>query len=186
MIVRDSTTAALRPVVLPEIPARPPRGSALDELWGASHLLYGSIALLRSDVAAVLKKIDIWIEPLPEDALGQFASWAGQDRFGNAVHRVSLCSRKLLGHSAEVLAASMVHELAHALQFERGLADGSRSYHSMAFAHFAQSLGLELREHPHYGYLTGGLTAAFRHMHRHQLGWFNEAVTRVHREHLPG
>jgi hypothetical protein len=69
-----------------------------------------------------------------------------------AIHEVVVVAEHL-DRSAEDVVGTLLHEAAHAANFERGIHDCSRSqYHNQRFRLAAEELGLEVRQVPHYGF----------------------------------
>lgn len=87
--------------------------------------------------------------------LGHFAAlrWhAKPDQAGRRFHEVIVVAEHL-DRTAEDIVGTLLHEAVHALNFERGLRDCSRSqYHNQLFKQTAQELGLAVEQVDHYGF----------------------------------
>ncbi len=94
--------------------------------------------------------------------LGHFAALRWQPRSdagGKRIHEVVVVAEHL-DRSAEDVVGTLVHEAAHALNFERGIRDCSRSqYHNQRFQSAAEELGLDVTQVPHYGFALTRLRA---------------------------
>ena len=88
------------------------------------------------------------------NVLGHFAAlrWSGHKKNGGHFHEVVVVAEHL-DREAEAIISTLVHEAAHAMNFERGIFDCSRSqYHNQRFKDAAEELGLEVSQVPHYGF----------------------------------
>lgn len=87
--------------------------------------------------------------------LGHFAALRWHTRSaesGAQFHEVVVVAEHL-DRSAEEVVATLLHEAAHALNFERRIKDCSRSqYHNQQFKSAAEEVGLEVEQVPHYGF----------------------------------
>lgn len=87
--------------------------------------------------------------------LGHFAALRWQprsDQIGKRIHEVVVIAEHL-DRSVEDVVGTLIHEAAHALNFERGIKDCSRSqYHNQRFKLAAEELGLDVTQVPHYGF----------------------------------
>lgn len=87
--------------------------------------------------------------------LGHFAALRWQPRSdagGKRIHEVVVVAEHL-DRTAEEVVGTLVHEAAHALNFERGIRDCSRSqYHNQKFKTAAEEIGLDVTQVPHYGF----------------------------------
>lgn len=86
--------------------------------------------------------------------LGHFAPlrWRHRQKDGTSHHEVMVVAEHL-DRSPEDIIGTLLHEAAHALNFERGIHDCSRSqYHNQHFKAAAEALGLEVEQVRHYGY----------------------------------
>ncbi len=131
---------------------------------------------------------DVVLLPVPNPhgqrgVLGHFAALRWQPRAtggGKRIHEVVVVAEHL-NRTAEDIVGTLVHEAAHALNFERGIRDCSRSqYHNQRFKQAAEELGLDVTQVPHYGFAftklresttvtyaseTAGLTIVLMHRH---------------------
>lgn len=87
--------------------------------------------------------------------LGHFAALRWQARTvadGSAYHEVVVVAEHM-DRTAEEVVGTLLHEAAHALNFERRIHDCSRSqYHNRHFKAAAEEVGLEVEQVPHYGF----------------------------------
>lgn len=86
--------------------------------------------------------------------LGHFAPlrWRGKKQGGTHHHEVVVVAEHLDRNPAEIV-GTLLHEAAHALNFEKGVKDCSRSqYHNAQFKAAAGALGLSVKQVQHYGY----------------------------------
>jgi hypothetical protein len=104
--------------------------------------------------------------------LGHFAPlrWRHKTRGDTGYHEVVVVAEHLDRSAADIV-ETLIHEAAHALNFERKVHDCSRSqYHNRAFKAAAEELGLAVEQVPHYGFaltrLQRGHPAALRRRHQ--------------------
>jgi hypothetical protein len=86
--------------------------------------------------------------------LGHFAAlrWSAKKDSTVHAHEVVVVA-EYLNRPAEDVVETLLHEAAHAMNFERGIRDCSRSqYHNGHFKTAAEELGLSVKQVPHYGY----------------------------------
>lgn len=86
--------------------------------------------------------------------LGHFAPlrWRGKKSGGSHHHEVVVVAEHLDRDPTDIV-GTLIHEAAHALNFERGIYDCSRSqYHNRAFKAAAELLGLHVEQVPNYGF----------------------------------
>lgn len=86
--------------------------------------------------------------------LGHFAPlrWRGKKTGDEHHHEVVVIAEHLDREPSEVL-GTLLHEAAHALNFERGKKDCTKSqYHNQLFKAAAHEVGLTVEQVPHYGY----------------------------------
>lgn len=111
------------------------------------------IRLLHPEVPAVV----LLTAPAARDqmnVLGHFAAlrWTGKRKENHHLHEVVVVAEHL-DRPAEEIIETLIHEAAHALNFERGIYDCSRSqYHNQRFKAAAEELGLEVAQVRHYGF----------------------------------
>lgn len=89
------------------------------------------------------------------NVLGHFAAMRWQGRTvagGKRLHEVVVVAEHLDRQAADIV-GTLLHEAAHALNFERGTRDCSASqYHNRVFLRAAEELGLQVEQVPHYGF----------------------------------
>jgi len=88
------------------------------------------------------------------NVLGHFAAlrWNGVTQGASRLHEVVVVAEHL-DRPAEAIAETLLHEAAHALNFERRIHDCSASqYHNKHFRQAAEKLGLSVQQVPHYGH----------------------------------
>ena len=86
--------------------------------------------------------------------LGHFAPlrWRHKTRGDTGYHEVVVVAEHLDRSAADIV-ETLIHEAAHALNFERKVHDCSRSqYHNREFKAAAEELGLAVEQVPHYGF----------------------------------
>ena len=86
--------------------------------------------------------------------LGHFAPlrWRPRQKGVASHHEVMVVAEHLDRDPTEIV-GTLIHEAAHAMNFERNIHDCSRSqYHNRAFKTAAEALGLEVTQVPHYGF----------------------------------
>jgi hypothetical protein len=92
--------------------------------------------------------------------LGHFAALRWTPRAGKTgarIHEVVVVAEHL-DRTAEDVVGTLLHEAAHALNFERGIRDCSRSqYHNQQFRVAAEEVGLTVQQVPHYGFALTAL-----------------------------
>lgn len=130
--------------------------SSKDEQW--------SVALIQA-LAAIWAKIrelhpgvpGVVLIPAPahrdqKNVLGHFAPVRWRRREDEHLHEVVVVAEHLNRPAQDVL-ETLIHEAAHALNFERGIKDCSRSqYHNRSFKAAAEELGLTVEQVPQYGF----------------------------------
>ena len=93
--------------------------------------------------------------------LGHFAALRWKPRSesaGKRIHEVVVVAEHM-DRTAEEIVGTLLHEAAHALNFERGIRDCSRSqYHNQHFKEAAEQLGMTVEQVPHYGYAKTAMT----------------------------
>ena len=88
------------------------------------------------------------------NVLGHFAAlrWTARKNETTRLHEVVVVAEHLI-RSVEDIVETLIHEAAHAMNFERGIKDCSKSqYHNLHFAQAATELGLTVEQVPHYGF----------------------------------
>ena len=83
--------------------------------------------------------------------LGHFAAlrWSAKENSGKALHEVVVVA-EYLNRPAEDVVETLLHEAAHAMNFDRGIKDCSRSqYHNARFKVAAEEVGLTVEQVPH-------------------------------------
>lgn len=87
--------------------------------------------------------------------LGHFAALRWHPRSGaggRRIHEVVVVAEHL-DRTAEDIVGTLLHEAAHAQNFELGVRDCSRSqYHNQHFKQVAEELGMSVEQVPHYGF----------------------------------
>lgn len=90
-----------------------------------------------------------------QNVLGHFAAMRWQpktDGGGLHLHEVVVVAEHLNRSAADIV-GTLLHEAAHALNFELGIHDCSANqYHNRAFKAAALELGLQVEQVPHYGF----------------------------------
>lgn len=115
--------------------------------------IWSRIRVFHPDVPGVM----LLAAPSPRgdlSVLGHFAPlrWRGKKTGGTHHHEVVVVAEHLDRDPTEIV-GTLIHEAAHALNFERGIHDCSRSqYHNRAFKEAAEQLGLSVEQVPHYGF----------------------------------
>lgn len=96
--------------------------------------------------------------------LGHFAPLRWRHRHdGKTGYHEVLVVAEHLDRSAADIVETLLHEAAHALNFERLIRDCSRSqYHNRAFKAAAEELGLAVEQVPHYGFALTTLRESTR------------------------
>ena len=119
---------------------------ALDAVWS-------KIRSLHPEVPEVI----LLAAPSPRhqmNVLGHFAAlrWRTKKQEIFNLHEVVVVAEHLDRTPIEIT-GTLIHEAAHALNFERGVFDCSRSqYHNREFKKAAEEVGLEVVQVPHYGF----------------------------------
>lgn len=94
------------------------------------------------------------------NVLGHFAAlrWSARQAKGIAtVHEVVVVAEHL-NRSPEDIVETLLHEAAHAMNFQRGIKDcSSNQYHNQRFKAAAEELGLVVQQVPHYGFARTSL-----------------------------
>lgn len=94
------------------------------------------------------------------NVLGHFAALRWTGKRAGLVHEVIVVAEHM-NRSAEDIVATLLHEAAHALNFQRGIDDCSKSqYHNKKFKAAAEEIGLEVMQVPHYGFAYTTMPAA--------------------------
>lgn len=89
------------------------------------------------------------------NVLGHFAAlrWSARHAGDDAVVHEVIVVAEHLNRSVDDVAATLLHEAAHAMNFARGKRDCSKSqYHNRLFEAAAKELGITVEQVPHYGY----------------------------------
>jgi len=118
------------------------------------------------------------------NVLGHFAAlrWSGKKAKEKLVHEVVVVAEYLDRPAAEIL-GTLLHEAAHAANFEAGIKDCSKSqYHNKRFKEAAEKLGLEVEQMPNYGWAHTRLTTATTVLYREELALLEPVL--VHRQRL--
>ncbi len=113
--------------------------------------------------------------------LGHFAAlrWQAKEREGYRYHEVVVVAEHL-NRPAEDVAETLLHEAAHAMNFEQGLHDCSASqYHNRQFQRAAEALGLEVSQMPHYGFALTTLPEKTAALYRNEIAFLHEVL--IHR-----
>lgn len=120
-----------------------------------------------------------------QNVLGHFAAmrWQGKtERDGKRLHEVVVVAEHLNRHAADIV-GTLVHEAAHALNFERGIHDCSASqYHNRRFQLAAEELGLQVTRVPHYGYAHTSLLPSTVERYHAQIAALEQVL--LHRKEL--
>lgn len=123
---------------------------ALSDVWT-------TIRLRHPDVPAVV------LLPAPalrRGVLGHFAPlrWSPRRQNGALLHEVVVVGEHLDRAPGDIV-ETLLHEAAHAMNFERGIRDCSASqYHNQKFQMAAEEIGLAVAKVPHYGYALTVMT----------------------------
>ena len=143
--------------------------AALAEVWSA-------IQRRHPDLPSVV----LLAAPNPHgnlNVLGHFAAlrWKGtQVEGGGLLHEVVVVAEHL-NRSAEDIVATLLHEAAHALCFQRGIYDCSKSqYHNQKFKTAAEEVGLQVTQVAHYGFAATTLPAE-------TAGWYDAETVELQR-----
>jgi hypothetical protein len=83
----------------------------------------------------------------------------------------------MAGSAAEIF-ATLLHEAAHGVAFERGIKDTSRRgrYHNARFRAIAEELGLETRRDPPFGWSSTALPPATTALYRETVRALTQAL----------
>jgi hypothetical protein len=87
------------------------------------------------------------------NVLGHFAAlrWSGRNQATH--HHEVVVVAEHLNRGAGDIAETLIHEAAHAMNFEQGIKDCSKNqYHNQRYAQAATELGLTVEQVPHYGF----------------------------------
>ncbi|MFA5762952.1 MAG: hypothetical protein WC931_05190, partial [Bacilli bacterium] len=115
------------------------------------------------------------------NVLGHFAAlcWSARQKKGNHFHEVVVVAEHL-DREVEAIVGTLIHEAAHALNFERHVFDCSRSqYHNRQFKEAAEELGLTVEQVLHYGFAKTRLTEKTIATYAIEIANLNDAL--VHR-----
>lgn len=127
----------------------------------ALHRVWERIRLHHPEVPPVV----LLAAPAHRDrlnVLGHFAAlrWKGKKQSDEHLHEVVVVAEHL-DRPAEDVVETLIHEAAHAMNFERGKKDCSASqYHNQVFKAAAEELGLEVTQVRHYGFAVTSLPEA--------------------------
>jgi len=116
--------------------------------------------------------------------LGHFAAlrWQAKEREGYRYHEVVVVAEHL-NRPAEDVAETLLHEAAHAMNFEQGLHDCSASqYHNRLFMRAAEALGLDVAQMPHYGFAYTKLPAHTAALYGNEIAFLRDVL--IHRRSL--
>ncbi len=119
------------------------------------------------------------------NVLGHFAPlrWKAKRQQGHDLHEVVVIAEHL-DRPVEEIVGTLLHEAAHAMNFELGISDCSRSqYHNKKFRDAAEVIGLEVQQVPHYGYAFTRLTKTTLNTYKEEIAKLNEVL--VHRRRPP-
>lgn len=131
----------------------PPSADLTVRLIAALARVWTAIRLRHPEVPGVV------LLPAPAErgrgnVLGHFAALRWQTREGEdaLVHEVVVVAEHL-NRRAEDILETLLHEAAHALNFNCGIHDCSRNqYHNRSFREAAEELGLDVFQIKHYGF----------------------------------
>lgn len=115
------------------------------------------------------------------NVLGHFAAlrWSARKKGNDRIHEVVVVAEHL-DRPVEEIVGTIVHEAAHAMNFERSIFDCSRSqYHNQRFKEAAEELGLEVEQVSHYGFAKTRLTERTIAYYAAEVARLNDAL--VHR-----
>lgn len=144
--------------------------AALTVLWNAIRARHPSVpAVVLLPAPSIARKMNV---------LGHFAPlrWKGRRSNDDRLHEVLVVAEHLDRGAEEVL-DTLLHEAAHAANHEQGVRDCSRSqYHNRSFRTMAESLGLEVRQVPHYGHAQTSLPAATAALYAGELAKLREVL----------
>ena len=115
------------------------------------------------------------------NVLGHFAAlrWSARKKGDQHFHEVVVVAEHL-DRTAQEIVGTIVHEAAHAMNFERQVFDCSRSqYHNQRFKEAAEELSLEVEQVPHYGFAKTRMTEKTVARYAEEIAQLNDAL--VHR-----
>jgi hypothetical protein len=131
----------------------------MDELVGvdlvkALAAIWAAIRAKHPDVPNVV------LLPAPNphsnaNVLGHFAAlrWSAKHQGSASVQHEVIVVAEHLDRTPQDVVATLLHEAAHALNFQRGIKDCSKNqYHNRHFENAAKELGLTVSQVPHYGF----------------------------------
>ena len=113
--------------------------------------------------------------------LGHFAPlrWRHRQKGASSHHEVMVVAEHLDRDVTDIV-GTLIHEAAHAMNFERGIHDCSRSqYHNRAFKEAAEALGLTVAQVPHYGFAVTRLKPETVERYQDDLKYLAEVL--IHR-----
>ena len=117
--------------------------------------------------------------------LGHFAAlrWRGRHQSDEHLHEVVVVAEHL-NRSPEAIVETLLHEAAHAMNFERKIHDCSNSqYHNAKFRQAAEEIGLRVERVPHYGYALTVLPHETSLHYEAEIAGLREVL--IHRAHPP-
>lgn len=156
------TTALTLPLFVKDRSHPKPQESRVDDdaslaLIRALSTVWTTIRHRHPDVPGVV------LLPAPalrRGVLGHFAPlrWSPRRQDGALLHEVVVVGEHLDRDPSDVV-ETLLHEAAHAMNFERGIRDCSASqYHNQKFQVAAEELGLLVAKVPHYGFALTAMT----------------------------
>ena len=133
---------------------------------------------------------DVVLLPAPSPhgdraVLGHFAAlrWQGREEEGRRLHEVIVVAEHL-NRSPEDILETLLHEAAHALNFEAGIRDCSKSqYHNRSYKEAAEGLGLVVTQVAHYGFALTTLPPETAHRYKEETEALRSVL--IHRIHEP-
>lgn len=144
--------------------------AALTALWNAIRARHPSVpAVVLLPAPSPAKKLNV---------LGHFAPlrWTGRRSNDDRLHEVLVVAEHL-DRGAEDVLDTLLHEAAHSVNFEKGIKDCSKSqYHNARFRMAAESLGLAVRQVPHYGHSHTTLPEATAKLYESGLAALREVL----------
>lgn len=146
--------------------------SALSGIWDKIRSLHPKVPPVVLLAAPADKRLN---------ALGYFAAlrWSTAKEKQNLIHEVVVVG-EYLDRSAEEIVGTLIHEAAHAQNFEEKIHDCSRSqYHNKKFKAVAEKMGLAVRQISHYGFALTEMTEETRNIYRKETEVLKDAL--VHR-----
>lgn len=115
--------------------------------------------------------------------LGHFAALRWRGRRDYSLHEVVVVAEHL-DRPPEDIVETLLHEAAHALNFERGINDCTASqYHNRSFKKAARELGLDVAQVLHYGFAFTRLPPETAELYKEETEHLRDVL--VHR-HRPG